>query len=511
MNAENLRHFLFKNADALLAAAIGFLVIYLFTRYGGIGVSPDSIVYASVARHLHEGHGLTEFTNRPVVDFPVFYPIFLSLVLFITGQDVIVFAPLLNSLLFAIAIFLCGYIIENFVNRSKIYKWILLCCIVISPTLLEVYSMLWSETIFIILSLLFFITLKKYLRHHSIPSLVGMSVIAALAFDTRYAGITLIGTGGLLILLDKNSTWVKRLTHLFIFVLISISLALLNLIRNSLTTGFAAGMRQKGVTTLSKNIEYFAGVVYDWVGFFGSHHLFVLFIGIAVMGIFILVFIVRTISHENYESYENITGAFFIIYASFILLSSTISRYETINSRLLSPAMIPFFWGITYKIPAWINSIRTPVPKWTARILVTAVILGYLIVQSGWDKENFDNINESGIPGYTEDTWEQSPTILYIKKDTALFNPHKLVYSNTNYGIYFYTGKITESLPERVHYKEVKEFFKENNYYLIWFDTDVNPDLLNLDEIGRRKKMTLLHSFSDGAIYYCTNDSTAVN
>lgn len=510
MYPENSRYFPFKNADALLAAVIGFLLIYLFTRYGGIGISPDSIVYTSVARHLHEGKGLTEFTNKPVVDFPVFYPIFLSLILFITGQDVVAFAPILNGFLFAIAVYLCGYIMENFVNRSKIYKWILLGCIVISPTLLEVYSMLWSETLFIIGSLLFFITLKKYLRYHSIPFLLTMSVIAAMAFDTRYAGITFIGTGGLLLLFDRNIDWLRKLTHLFIFVTVSSSLALVNLIRNSIVSGFPAGMRQKGVTSLGQNIEYFAGVIYDWVGFFGNHHVFVLLAGIAVIAIFILVFIVRTVSHENYGSYENITGAFFIIYASFILISSTLSRYETINSRLLSPAMIPFFWGITYKIPAWISSIRTPVPKWTAKLLALAVIAGYFVAQIRWDKENFDNINESGIPGYTEDTWKQSPTMLYLQKDTALFNPRNLIYSNTNHGVYFYTGKVTEGLPERVHYQEVKEFYDETNYYLLWFDTDVNPDLLNLREIRQRKKVTLLRSFTDGAIYYCTDDSASV-
>jgi hypothetical protein len=510
MNPEISRHFLFRNADALLAAMLGFLAIYLFTKHGGIGISPDSIVYTSVARHFHEGKGLTEFSNEPVVDFPVMYPIFLSTIIFISGLDVIVFAPILNSLLFAIAIFLSGYIMENFVNRSKVYKRILLGCIVISPTLLEVYSMLWSETLFLIWTLLFFITLKNYFRHHSVSSLLLMSLIAALAFDTRYAGITCIGTGGLLLLFDKNINLVKKLAHLLIFGTISTSLLFLNLMRNSLATGQLAGMRQKSNTPLSLNIEYFGGVVYDWLAFFNNHHAFALLIGIIVLAIFVLLFIVRIRSRLNYESYENISAAFFVIYASFILISSTLSRYETINSRLLSPALIPFFWGITYKIPAWISAIKTPLSKWTAKILLLAIVASFFTIQVVANKDNYDNINESGVPGYTEDIWKQSPIILYIKKDTALFNPHNLIYSNTNHVIYFYTNKITESLPERVHYQEVNEFYKENNYYLIWFDTDINPDLLDLKEIDRRKKMTLLHSFSDGAIYYCTDDSTTV-
>ena len=87
-----------KNYDSLIAAAIGFIAILMFTHYGGIGISPDSIMYTSVARNINAGKWLLGYDEKPMVLFPVLYPIFLGLVMFITRLDVIIVAPSCRSL-----------------------------------------------------------------------------------------------------------------------------------------------------------------------------------------------------------------------------------------------------------------------------------------------------------------------------------------------------------------------------------------------------------------------------
>ena len=49
-------------------------------------------------------------------------------------------------------IYLAGIIMEQFEYRSRWYKAAILSCIVLSPGLLEDYSMMWSETLFIFIS-----------------------------------------------------------------------------------------------------------------------------------------------------------------------------------------------------------------------------------------------------------------------------------------------------------------------------------------------------------------------
>ena len=98
---------------------------------------------------------LADYTHNAVVEFPALYPFFLSGFMLLTGLKPLVFAPILNALLFAVVIYLSGYIMEQFSYPSKWYKRAVLSCIVLSPGLLEVYSMVWSETLFILWLLLF--------------------------------------------------------------------------------------------------------------------------------------------------------------------------------------------------------------------------------------------------------------------------------------------------------------------------------------------------------------------
>ena len=94
-----------RNGDAIVAAIAGFALIYLFTRHSGIGVSPDSVTYISVASNIHDHRALIDFHGDPLIDFPAFYPLFLSSVQWITGIDCLRSGPALNGLLFAALVY----------------------------------------------------------------------------------------------------------------------------------------------------------------------------------------------------------------------------------------------------------------------------------------------------------------------------------------------------------------------------------------------------------------------
>jgi len=181
----------------LVAAILGFGVILLLTHHGGVGISPDSIMYTGTARNIIAGKGLLNFDDTPLIIFPAGYPSFLSAAMWLTGKDIIAIAPYVNALLFATTIYLSGVIMEGFINASHIYKWFVLLAIAISPSLTDVFSMLWSETLFIVLLLLFIICLKKYLSHQSIVNILLLSCITALACVTRYIGASIAATGGI--------------------------------------------------------------------------------------------------------------------------------------------------------------------------------------------------------------------------------------------------------------------------------------------------------------------------
>src|SRR5437899_2686640 len=106
--------YLRKNGDSLIAALAGFCIIIWLSHHGGIGVSPDSVFYVSVAENLHDHHELKDFSQLPLIDFPAFYPIFLQSVITITGWKPLVYGPWLNGFLFGLIIYLSGAMMNRF-------------------------------------------------------------------------------------------------------------------------------------------------------------------------------------------------------------------------------------------------------------------------------------------------------------------------------------------------------------------------------------------------------------
>ena len=162
MTSQKRSFALSQNIDSLIAGAIGFFIIQLFSHHSGIGVSPDSVTYISTARNFYEGKGLIGFDNQPTVVFPLLYPVFLAAVSFVTRLDPLIFGAVMNGLLFALLLYICGAVMNGFYFSSRWYKRVILSCLVLSPSLLEIYSMLWSETIFILLVIFFIIAIKNY-------------------------------------------------------------------------------------------------------------------------------------------------------------------------------------------------------------------------------------------------------------------------------------------------------------------------------------------------------------
>ncbi len=505
MKLSSITTCLYKQGDSLLASIVGFLVIYLFTQHGGIGISPDSVAYISTARNIVEGDGFVLFDGKPLVAFPLLYPLFLASVMEITQTDILVCAPFLNGILFAIVIFLSGYIMSKFTAQSRIYKIVLLSVITLSPALIEVYSMLWSETLFILLSLVFFIAMHHYFSKTTFRSLLILSIVTAIAFDVRFAGVTLVAAGFVLIALNRDIHWRKRILHCIVFVIVGCSLVVANLIRNSLASVHATGPRQKGITPLTDNIAYSARILSEWSSLKGGNYILEVILCVAVILFFMWLFTLNWRKKGKYSTYENIVIVFFIVYVSFIIITSTLSRYEQINNRLLSPAFLPFLWGMSHKIPSLIKRVEQRKYKWQLSIFFAIV---YGVVCAGYFSINADNysfMKESGIPGYAEDDWKQSPTIEFLRKDSRYFQPDSMVYSNHSQAVYLYTNYAVDALPEKAYKNDVKMFMDEEPIILIWFNLEPNTDLLSIEDIKKQKNMKVLHSFSDGTIYELTN------
>ncbi|MVN22170.1 hypothetical protein [Mucilaginibacter arboris] len=492
--------YLQKNWETLLAAILGFFAIIISTRYSGIGVSPDSVVYASVARNFHAGKGFVELSGIPIVQFPLFFPVFLAAVFLLTGIDPIITAPYLNGILFSIVIFCCGKLADQLNVKSPWYKRFLLILVVLSPSLLEIYKMIWSETLFILLSLLFLFQWQNYVRFHQPKHLLTLALIAALALVTRYAGITLVFTGCLLLLIDPALAFKQKIKHFFLFGFTAISLLILNLLRNALILGTVTGNRQKGTTTLTENLQFYGTTISGWLTIPETYVTIAFFIGIISLTLFLILFWMKCRNKAAIVSTENVLVCFFLTYAGFIIITSTISRYETINNRLLAPAFIPFLFGGSSWLVRILKKYRQKQYKLLSYFLFLLTIL--FISRSFYvDYQQYQEDTTSGIPGYSDDSWNKSEMVAFLKKHKEVFKPSLKIFSNDSAGMYFITGFKTLSIPDRHYQKEIKEYTSNKHHYLIWFNQTEDEELLSLNEIKQIKQLTLLYQFKDGAIY----------
>lgn len=488
--------------DSMIAALIGGVLIILFTNHNGLGISPDSIYYTSASDAWVKGNGWIQFDQTPLVMFPVGYPFLLGILHFIFPQGIIPFMPFVNALLFAIVILLSGVMLEK-INLSKWFKWILLLFIVFSPTLIEIYSMLWSETLFIVEILVFIFCTHIYFTNANFKNLLMMALVAAFATITRFAGVTLIMTGGLLLLLENRLNFVQKVKEILIFSCVSISLLVINLSRNLYLTNTFTGIRQKGQTAFATNLKLVGEVIADWLPGTQFINGFSLIIGAVFIITLSSIFLYRTKKGLAHNSYEKIAATFSIVFAFFMLVSATLSRYEPINSRLMSPLYIPFLFTLGFYGKSLVQLVRNSFFKKITQWLLAVLSIISLYEFGVYDQSNYKEVHEGGIGSYSDDDWAFSPLLKELQVNHSYFQMGQPVYSNASHAVYYYAHENISILPEKAHAQKVDMFNQLPQNILIWFHNEENFDLLSLEEIKMQKKLTVLKEFKDGIIFQC--------
>jgi hypothetical protein len=490
-----------KNLDSLIAAIIGYYAIYLFTNYSGVGLSPDSIMYASTATNIQAHGSLLTFNKTPLVFFPVFYPFFLGIIQFISRVDPITAGATINSFLFAAVVFTSGWIMEKFISHSRIYKWLILVAIILSPGLLEIYSFLWSETLFILESLFFIIAYHYYLEKHTLKSLLIVAGITAITCITRYAGVTLIAAGGLMLLLDNELPIRKKVRHILIYGFTSISLLVCNLIMNRINTGLSTGTREPSITPFVKNLYYVGTVICDWGALSKSAYPFAAVI-ISIILLSLICLLLWKAYKRRINSFENIVISLTIVYGLFIVIVATFSRFETINSRIIAPMFIPLLISCTSWVPDVLNMIRSKILKYVLASIVVLMMLAFEYSTYQVDYQRYDDENDYGVPGYSDDSWNKSEFVVYLKQHKSMFKPGVPIYTDADEAVYLFTGMSSTLIPHKLQTDQIKKIYKAKRFYLIWFDSLYNSELISLDDIMKHKKLVKIGGAKEGEVYY---------
>ena len=498
----NFIHFFKTHWDALIASAFAFIWIAFYTSHGGIGISPDSVAYLSTANHFSDSFQFTDYNNLPLVNFPLGYPLLLGLVKIIFFTEVITAAPILNGLLLAAVLYTSSYLLLRANIKNSFFRLLMLCFILSSPGILEVYTMLWSETVFVLLVLFFIVAFDQYLISEKTNWLLIAAIIASLACSVRYVGITLLMTGGLHILLYFQFNWRTKLKHIGLLAFVGCSLPLLNIIRNKLLTQTLAGVRQSSLKTVQTNLQDFLNVLGYWFpNSDNDSSTTILIIGLLLIIMVLILLVYRLIQQQYFASIITLLSLFILVYGGFLLFIASVSRFETLSSRLLIPLYIPIVLLITYSFYAWINALN----RYKKAFIILVFSVWYAIGANHHYQThvfNWEGIGYAGIPGYTDDLWRGSPLLQFMKSHHN--NYQAPIYSNANDAVFFLANIKAYPLPHKDLSQEIQAFQQHQNIYLVWFEYGKNPDLIDDVYIRTHFKEAKEWQFRDGSIFYFT-------
>ncbi len=453
----------------LALGLMGVVGIFLVLRATpeGLGLSDDSVGYIAGARSILAGHGYREVwlaSDGLVTHFPPAFSSLLALIgLF--GLDPLRGARFLNASLFGLNIFLAGILGWRMTrslpkvqgagsSSSRLFSLaaglVLAALFLVNDSLLRVHAVAMSEPLFIFLSLLSFWMLDLYFERDSHWMwLVACGTFVGLAFLTRYAGIALVATF-LMVLLVAHTGWRKRLVSAGIFIAGVLPWVAGWGTYNELVAGNTTNrellfhpITLSNFDTALYNISTFLVPVEPWRReLFKVTGLFLFLIGIILCGL--LFWTLRKVQYHltNQKTQERpeivafSNGLYVFGYLAAILASMSFFDASTkFKPRILSPLYVSILILLVL-FGIWLWRRRR-----AALLVLAALIFGMSLYGQ------FSAVTElmKGGQGYASFQWYDSKTMAYLRTLPSAL----MIYTNQPGAVYLYTGRGAYVLPDR--------------------------------------------------------------
>lgn len=520
---DAIRVFLKKRLHLCIPAAAGILVVLYGILNHGSNITHDSVAYIFGAKSLLEGSGLLYFGyGTPIIQWPPLYPVILASGR-VLGMDLTAFAGYLNAFVFGSIVYFSGVLFQRYIKNTA-FVVLGLIAIVLSAPLLNVSVSVWSEPLFILFIILFLLQMERYVEEGSLRSLCACALFGAGACMTRYAGVTVIAAGALVMLLRRDRLW-RKLGHACLFGFMASFPLALWLLRNFFLSGTFTGGRSPSQVTLTQNLGFTISTITEW---FMPVSLLkealksgrALYIAVAVI-LVVICFLLAIIYVDNRR--KNAKGEavlpegwlirispvilFTVVYIGYLVASASMVAFDRINDRLLSPVSVPLIL-LAFVVIDYVKALSYNFLHKTASGLLLIVVLtaciAYPLVKAAAFAER---MHASGAGLLASQRWSDSPVIEYLKKEAG----NCTIYSDNPDAIYMYTGIDARYTPKKsgielYSTKGMKEAVRTGKQSLIaWFSPVSSPGLLyNVEELKEFFEIEPLEQFPDGIVYRIT-------
>jgi hypothetical protein len=510
--------YVFLAAAAITASYFVFISISLY----GPGLTHDSAAYIYAAESLINGEGFEYFGYpSPFMQWPPLYPLLLALAGRF-GIAATTASGFINAIAFGLIVLIAGAWLYKKLKNTFI-AILTTIGLVFSLPLIQVSKYLWTETLFVLFTLLAFIKLGEFLNRGKNSQLAWAGVFSALACLSRYMGVVLVLTAAIFLFFRKGK-FILKLKDIIIYGCFSSIPVMIWTIRNYIVSGTLVGFRIPSEYPFKLNVKRTMDSILSWLkpeGQIASAlserlldilQLFSILLPVVIMILFIGVLIFaekpkRAKSVINEYPYPILFNMVFVaIYVVYLILSATSVAFEPINSRYLVPIFVPLVIIVSFALDYSIYVIGNGKKIKGKKALAILVLLAYIAYPAINTVSAIKAYASSGAGGFSTRSWHSNGLISYAKTNLAKDDGNIYISNNADV-ITALTGVRTYCFPKRsgpdiYTWGQFEDMVnREENSYIIWFNAGVPGTLHGLEDVKSKWELETIEKNDAGAVY----------
>lgn len=485
-------------AFGLVAAAI-----VLFLTRGGVGLLNDSRDYLEMAQHLSLSPApLPAFDAREPISrhYPPGYPWLLSFAP-VLGIDYMTFARWLNAGLMFVSTLLVAKLVWS-ITRSMPRTVLGIALYVLSAGAIQAHLCLLSEATFQTLALMTTLACGSYVAAGRLRWLLVTAALVTLAVLVRYAGVALVMSVAVVLLLSGARSIRRRMLDAAVVGLLPFAA----LVLWSRLGGYSgAGDRSFAFNPMrAETIREGFAELGSWIVWSGGHET-VLFVTGAIEIVFIawLLWLGRRAWRLTDERSRRLAlpMVFTLVYPAFLLVSiHFFDSLTPLSDRILLPLHV---------MVIALGCSLFPLRAWWGRAGVALL----LILQTATFGMFLAEARETRL-GYKSRVWQASPIVVALKS----FPPDATVYANSRSAIELASGRpvrplpyLSASAPRDTISGRARQFAAEldqakGRRFIVYLQRsrDVNRLYLGPDELGEAWRFTEVARAFNGKVFEVT-------
>ncbi len=462
--------------------SIAGLLLILWITPSYIGVNPDSTTYLNGAKSLFSGKGYSENGNL-ITLYPPLFSLFLAVASFL-NTDLVQTTRYLNACLFGIDMALVAAIVYRTAGRNFFISTIAVVLLSSFAPILFLYSWVWSEPLFITLTLVALILLTLFVQKPSAFLLIASSICFGLLLLTRYIGLAFLPAAMIIIFIGGNSQDInQRIRNALFWAILSCSPLGYLIISNMVVAGSATNR-----SIMFHPVSQYVLKILTSIFYFLSPTTLPISIRVVLFGFLLamviapfIFFLIRHPKNIQWKSIEIIMAfaCYLFSFSYLILLYISISFFDVSTPpdlRIMSPIFLIIIVGLFPTMWVISQALNKRI-LWWSFLLIIAITIFVQIPEAIRSSELFQT-NGFGNTSYTSRQWQESESIAFIR----LMSDDLNLYSNGPDAIRFLTSKQSISIPQKYsststevnlqYTEEITRMCKditENGAFLIYF------------------------------------------